>query len=59
MGQTNTILYTPDQDVTAILAAYMPDGTPPNTTTQPVTWQYPQQIQNAEISIVQVGGETA
>jgi hypothetical protein len=58
MGQTNTILYTPNQNVTLILVAYMPDGIPPNTTTQPLTWQYPQQIQNAEISIVQVGGAT-
>ena len=59
MGQTNTILFTPDQDTDLVLLAYMPDGTPPNTTTQPFTWQYPQQIQNAEISIVQVGGESA
>lgn len=59
MGQTNTILFTPSQDSDLILLAYMPDGTPPNTTTQPLTWQYPQQIQNAEISIVQVGGESA
>ena len=59
MGQTNTILLTPDQDTELVLLAYMPDGTPPNTTTQPFTWQYPQQIQNAEISIVEVGGETA
>jgi hypothetical protein len=58
MGQTNTILYTPDQDVTVVLVAYMPDGTPPYTTTQPLTWQYPQQIQNSEISIVEVGGLT-
>lgn len=59
MGQTNTILFTPDQNTDLVLLAYMPDGTPPNTTTQPVTWQYPQQIQNALISIVEVGGETA
>ena len=59
MGQTNTILFTPDQDTDLVLLAYMPDGTPPNTTTQPLTWQYPQQLQNAEVSIVEVGGETA
>lgn len=59
MGQTNTILFTPDQNTDLVLLAYMPDGTPPNTTTQPEIWQYPQQIQNALISIVEVGGETA
>ena len=59
MGQTNTIQYTPDATTNLVLLAYMPDGIPPNTTTQPKTWQYPQQLQNAEISIVQVGGETA
>ena len=59
MGQTNTILFTPDQNTDLVLLAYMPDGVPPNTTTQPKTWQYPQQIQNAEISVVEVGGETA
>lgn len=59
MGQTNTILFTPDQNTDLVLLAYMPDGVPPNTTTQPFTWQYPQQIQNAEISVVEVGGETA
>jgi hypothetical protein len=58
MGQTNTIQYTPGATTNLVLLAYMPDGTPPNTTTQPKTWQYPQQIQNAEISIVQVGGAT-
>lgn len=59
MGQTNTILFTPAEQTTLVLLAYMPDGTPPNTTTQPLTWQYPQQIQNAEITVVEVGGETA
>jgi len=59
MGQTNTIQFTPDATTTLVLLAYMPDGIPPNTTTQPKTWQYPQQIQNSEISIVQVGGTTA
>jgi len=59
MGQTSTIQYTPDDTVNLVLLAYMPDGTPPNTTTQPKTWQYPQQIQNAEITVVQVGGESA
>ena len=58
MGQTNTILFRPNQNTDLVLLAYMPDGTPPNTTTQPFTWQYPQQIQNAEISVVQVGGAT-
>lgn len=60
MGQTNTITVTTAGDPeTLVLLAYMPDGTPPNTTTQPKTWQYPQQIENAEISIVEVGGATA
>ena len=59
MGETNTILFTPGVNTNLILLAFMPDGTPPNTLTQPKTWQYPQQIQNAQISIVQVGGETA
>jgi hypothetical protein len=59
MGETNTILFTPDVNTNLILLAFMPDGTPPNTLTQPKTWQYPQQIQNCQISIVQVGGETA
>jgi len=58
MGQTNTIQFTPDATTNLVLLAYMPDGTPPNTTTQPKTWQYPQQIQNSEITIVEVGGAT-
>ena len=59
MDMTNTILYTPDVQTTLVLLAYMPDGAPPNTTTQPLTWQYPQQIRQAEISVVEVGGATA
>jgi hypothetical protein len=59
MGETNTILFTPDQTTDLILLAVMPDGVPPNTLTQPFVWQYPQQIENCQISIVQVGGETA
>jgi hypothetical protein len=59
MGETNTVLFTPDQTTDLILLAVMPDGVPPNTLTQPFVWQYPQQIENSQISIVQVGGETA
>lgn len=57
MNTSGTTYYTTTQTEDVIMIAYMPDGTPPNTTTQPQTWQYPQQIQNASIGVQAISGE--
>jgi hypothetical protein len=57
MNTSGTVFYTTTQAEDVVMLAYMPDGTPPNTITQPQTWQYPQQITNASLGVQAISGE--